>query len=210
MRAGHEDVQDTRVEMNSSLDSIPPAPVNSPTSLQVNACAPSTGVDVPPSQPLSEVDEEDLVEESLSLGEFVDGLAESETRPPPLEGGETGILSSSDVGDLDKARYIDASEVAAVIGDGSLVLPASSSGSHYPKNDRGSPSIIGASGPSPPSVSGSRADAEYQSPPMGHATRKHAGDPCTPTVSQPLSASPKKRARVWEGMPPISDFMILL
>jgi hypothetical protein len=196
--------------MNSSLDSIPPVPSVVPlTSPQVDARAPSTRVDVPSSEDLSEVHEEDLIEESLSLGEFVDGLGESETGPPPLEGNETGISSSSDVGDLDKARYIDPSEVAGA-GDDGRVLPVSSSGSLYPENDGASPSMMGASEPSHSFVPGSRAGVEAQSPPKGQVTLKNAGNqsvsgPSTPpSVSQPLSASPKKRARVWEGTSPIS------
>jgi hypothetical protein len=105
--------------MNSSLDSIPPVPSIDPLAIpQVNTTARSTSDDVPPREGSSEIDEEDLVEESLSLDEIAEG---SEADPPP-ESNEPSASSTSGVGDLDKARYIHPSEITGVTGGGGNAL----------------------------------------------------------------------------------------
>ena len=105
--------------MDSSLDSIPPVPSIDPLTIpQVDTIARSTSDDVPPREGSSEIDEEDLVEESLSLDEIAEG---SEVGPPP-ESNKPSASNTSGVGDLDKARYIHPSEITGVAGGGNALL----------------------------------------------------------------------------------------
>ena len=184
------------IEMNSSLDSIPPVPSIDPLVIpQVNAIARPTSDDVPTREGSSEIDEEDLVEESLSLDEIAEG---SEADPPP----GSNEPSTSDVGDLDKARYIYPSEITGVAGGGGDALLG---------NENDEVSITKWPPPSHRSALGTPEYVEDQALFKGHASVKEASDKSTagpgpstpPTASQPLSAcaSPKKRARVWEGTP---------